>query len=71
MNYKYTQSLFLLSVALFLFSTGQAKDATPDPVTWKNSVKTLIYDENVKLRMDQTLCNLKHLIERWMPQLFQ
>ena len=41
MNYKYTPISFaIIFVALLLSFNLEAKDATPDPVTWEKNVKT-------------------------------
>ena len=60
MNYKYTPISFaIIFVALLLSFNVEAKDATPDPVTWEKNVKTLLYDENVKIEDGSNIMQLE------------
>ena len=46
-------------MVLLLSFNLEAKDATPDPVTWEKNVKSLLYDENVKIEDGSNIMHLE------------
>lgn len=53
-------TFFLLSISiLFSSSSIYAKDSLPEPSTWNNKVKQLLYDDTVKFKDGSNLMNLE------------
>ena len=51
--------LYYLTAFLFLFLTDQVRADSPEPLTWKNSVKALIYDEDEEIDDGSSLMKLE------------